>query len=276
MIGLANANRKSKPQGIAGRDFVSWSQLSTFRQCPLRYRFRYLDKIEPEFVASSLLIGSAIHSAIELVNRQQLEGNQCPDIEELLAEFWAEWKSRTEEANEVRFGKTEDIDKVHQLAVRMLTAFLASGFVNVPGVVIGIEESLRATIIPGRPEFLGIVDLAFEANDVLVIRDYKTSRSKWNQGNAESSGDQLRLYGELAKSLLPDHDIRYEFVVLTKTKSPTVELFHVQPDTKRAERTKLIADRTLDAIESGVFYPSPSPMNCSTCPYRSACSTWRG
>jgi hypothetical protein len=64
----------NKPDGVAGRDFVSWSQLSTFRQCPLKYRFRYLDKAEPEFVASSLLVGSSIHSAIELHHRRQLEG----------------------------------------------------------------------------------------------------------------------------------------------------------------------------------------------------------
>ena len=71
-------NPLTKPHGVAGRDFVSWSQLNTFRRCPLQYRFRYLDKVQPEYIASSLLIGSSIHSAIELYHRRELEGAPPP------------------------------------------------------------------------------------------------------------------------------------------------------------------------------------------------------
>ena len=28
--------------------------------------------------------------------------------------------------------------------------------------------------------------------------------------------------------------------------------------------------------QAGDFYPSPSQMNCATCPYREACRSWRG
>ncbi len=128
----------------------------------------------------------------------------------------------------------------------------------------------------GRPEFLGIVDLVFESGDTLIVRDYKTSRSKWNQGTAELSADQLLLYSELAKSLLPDLEIKLEFAVITKTKSPTVDLFQIDADEKRIRRTKQIASCTLDAIEAGIFYPNQSAMNCGGCPYRSACAAWRG
>jgi putative RecB family exonuclease len=267
---------QSKPDGVAGRDFVSWSQLSTFRSCPLKYQFRYLDKVEPEFVASALLVGGSIHSAIELHHRRQLEGGDQPTLDELLTEFWREWKDRVEESPEVRFNKNEDFNTIHGLAERMLSGFLDSAFREPPGIVIGIEESLRGSLIPDQPEFLGIVDLVFESDDHLVIRDYKTSRSKWNQGTAESSADQLMLYGELAKDLLPEKRLALEFVVLTKTKSPTVESYQVVADSKRMDRTNLVASRTLDAIATGIFYPNKSPMNCSTCPYRSACRAWRG
>jgi CRISPR/Cas system-associated exonuclease Cas4 (RecB family) len=275
MIGLANQT-DGKPTGIADRDYVSWSLLSTFRQCPLRYQFRYLDKIEPEFVSSALLVGGSIHAAIEHYHRQQMEAVDSVTLEEMLTVFWDAWKIRLEESPEVRFGKNEDAVSVGHLAERMLAAFLASNLPDSPGVVIGIEESLRETIIPGRPEFLGIVDLVFASGGTLVIRDYKTSRSKWNQGTAESSADQLLMYSELAKSLLSHVEVKLEFAVITKTKSPTVELFQIGADKKRIERTKQVASRTLDAIDTGVFYPNQSAMNCGGCPYRSACRTWRG
>jgi putative RecB family exonuclease len=279
MIGVVDesTNRpNSKPEGVAGRDFVSWSQLSTFRQCPLKYQFRYLDKAEPEFVASALLVGSSIHSAIELHHRRQLEGGEQPTLDELLTEFWDEWKARVEESPEVRFGKSESFNTIHDLAKRMLSGFLASELSEPSGVVIGIEESLRGVLITDQPEFLGIVDLVYELDDKLTIRDYKTSRSKWSQGTAESSADQLMLYGELAKTMLPDTKLTLEFVVLTKTKSPTIQALQVTVDPRRIERTKRVAELSLDAIATGVFYPNKSPMNCSTCPYRAACAAWSG
>ena len=109
MIGMTEQiNAKTKPAGVASRDFISWSQLSTLRQCPLKYRFRYLEKLEPEFIASSLLVGSSVHSAIEFHHRKQMESGQAATLDEMLEAFWIEWKDRVEESPEVRFGKSED------------------------------------------------------------------------------------------------------------------------------------------------------------------------
>ena len=278
MISLApppNMPRSTKPNGVAGRDFISWSQLNTFRRCPLQYRFRYLDKVEPEYIATSLLIGSSIYSAIELYHRRELEGAPLPDLDELEAQFWLEWKGRTEESAEVRFSKREsDADAVHQLASRMLTSFLDSPHRHTGGVIIGIEERMSEQVLEGCRPLLGIVDLVFQSDGSLVVRDYKTAGRKWNQGNAESNAGQLELYGELVKKLAPNRQLSFEFIVLTKTKSPSVERFTVESNQRRIERTKLVANLTLDAIATGVFYPNKSPMTCSTCPYQRACAAW--
>lgn len=269
-------NPLTKPHGVAGRDFVSWSQLNTFRRCPLQYRFRYLDKVQPEYIASSLLIGSSIHSAIELYHRRELEGAPLPDLDDLEAQFWLEWKDRTEDSAEVRFSKREsDTDAVQQLARRMLSSFLESPHRHTDGVIIGIEERMSAKVLEGCRPLLGIVDLVFQSDDRLVVRDYKTAGRKWNQGNAESNAGQLELYGELVKKLVPNRQLSFEFIVLTKTKSPVVERFTVKSSCRRIERTKLIANITLDAIATGVFYPNKNLMTCATCPYQSACAAWK-
>ena len=247
----------TKPSGVAGRDFVSWSQLNTFRRCPLQYRFRYLDKVEPEYIASSLLIGSSIHSAIELYHRRELEGAPLPDLDELVTQFWTEWKDRTEDSAEVKFSKREsDVDAVGQLASRMLASFLESPHRNTDGVIIGIEERMSEKVLKGCRPLLGIVDLVFQSENRLVVRDYKTAARKWNQGNAESNAGQLELYGELVKKLVPNRELSFEFIVLTKTKSPVVERFTVESSRRRIERTKLIANITLCLL-----YTSPSPRD---------------
>ena len=276
-LGKPPETASNKPRGVASRDFVSWSQLNTFRRCPLQYRFRYLDKVEPEYIASSLLIGSSIHSAIELYHRRELEGAPLPDLDELVAQFWTEWKDRTEDSAEVRFSKREsDLDAVSQLASRMLASFLESPHRKTGGVIIGIEERMSEKVLRGCRPLLGIVDLVFHSENRLFVRDYKTAARKWNQSNAESNAGQLELYGELVKKLVPNRELSFEFIVLTKTKSPAVERFTVESRRRRIERTKLIANITIDAIATGVFYPNKNPMTCATCPYQRACAEWTG
>ena len=158
----------------------------------------------------------------------------------------------------------------------MLASFLESPYRHTEGVIIGIEERISEKVLEGCRPLLGIVDLVFQSSDRLVVRDYKTAGRKWNQGNAESNVGQLELYGELVKQLVPNRQLSFEFIVITKTKSPVVEQFTVESSLRRIQRTKLIANLTLDAIATGVFYPNRNPMTCAPCPYQKACATWKG
>jgi putative RecB family exonuclease len=51
---------------LTGRDYISWSALSTFRTCPLKYKFRYVDGLPEESVSSALVFGTGIHTAVDL------------------------------------------------------------------------------------------------------------------------------------------------------------------------------------------------------------------
>ncbi len=42
-----------------GRDYISYSSISTYQRCPLRYYFSYIAGLAPEFVSSSLIFGGA-------------------------------------------------------------------------------------------------------------------------------------------------------------------------------------------------------------------------
>ncbi len=58
------------------RDYLSYSAVRTFQGCPLKYRFRYIDGLPEDCVSSSLVFGSAIHSAMEFFFSQQLAGEE--------------------------------------------------------------------------------------------------------------------------------------------------------------------------------------------------------
>ena len=144
------------------------------------------------------------------------------------------------------------------------------------GHVIGVEEELRGSIIPGVPDLLGRIDLLIETDDAVIIADLKTSRSRWSRGQAEDSSEQLLLYAEFVKSLVHGKQMRLQFVVLSKTKEPVVGVHELLVVPQQVNRTKRIVKRVLRSIDAGLFYPAPSPMQCPSCPYREPCRAWTG
>ena len=224
---------------LTGRDYLSWSAISTFRTCPLKYWFRYVAGMPEESASSALVFGTGIHAAIQ-------------------------------------FGSTETRASLDALAAKMLTAFLNSPAASVQGRVLGVEEEIRGTLVEGVPDLYGRIDLVTEDEDRLVLTDFKTSRAKWSPEQAEDAGEQLLLYSKLAGDLAPGKKLVTRFLVLTKTKDPVIEehLGEVRPD--RVARTVTSVERVWKAIASENFYPAPSVVGCASCGYRKACEGWRG
>lgn len=257
------------------RDYISWSAISTYQQCPLRFYFRYIKGLDEHFLSASFAFGGAVHSAAEFHFNELMARNPSPDHDTLLGVFWQEWKTRSESA-EIRFGKKEDLDSIAKTADRVIEAFRESDIAQPKGRIIGVEEELRSELVPGLPEVLGRVDLIVESEDALTITDLKTARTRWSTDQAERSGEQLLLYAGLAKDLAPGKPIKLEFSVVTKGTKPTVESLPVSFDQRRLDRTQLVMRRVWDSIQDSHFFPSPSPMNCPGCAFRGPCEAWQG
>ncbi len=129
-------------------------------------------------------------------------------------------------------------------------------------------EEYSATVF----DLLGRIDLLIETDDSVVIQDFKTARSVWDQDQADQSSEQLILYGELVRRFLPRKKLKLRFAILTKTQTPKVQQLESSFDESRLEHTKHAFENVWSAIQAGHFYPNPSPMNCSGCGFRSACS----
>jgi putative RecB family exonuclease len=261
-------------QALTGRDYISWSSISTFRSCPLKYWFRYVAGLPEESVSSALVFGTGIHAAIESVYRAELAGEAKPDVDQLIEAYRAAWTGH--DADAIQFGSSETRTSLDALAAKMLAAYLKSPAASVRGRVLGVEEEIRGVVVEGVPDLFGRIDLVTEDEDRLVLTDFKTSRGKWSPDQAEDANEQLVLYSKLAGELAPGKKLVTRFLVLTKTKEPIVEehLGEVRPD--RVARTLASVQRVWRAIASENFYPAPSVVGCSCCGYRKACEGWRG
>lgn len=256
------------------RDYLSYSAMRTFQSCPLKYRFRYIDGLPERCTSSSLVFGSAIHGAIEAYFHALLVGNPLPDMDALMETY--RQCGQANQTEQIQFGASESAELLEQLAQRMLAKFLASDVVQPEERIIGIEEELRGELIPGLPDLMGRVDLILETDDHVIIQDFKTARSAWSFEQAEESAEQLLLYGDLVRRLVPGKALKLRFAVITKTKDPKVQILDTPFDTDRLRRAKQVFQHVWLAIQSGYYYPAPSPMSCQGCGYRSYCTSWRG
>ena len=272
---LAESHPNVVAETLTSRDYISFSAISAYRMCPLRYLLKYVEGLPEETVSASLVLGGAIHSAVEHHCNELMVGNPAPDQDTLLSVFWDAWRDRGEEA-EIQFGKNEDVNSIAKTADRVLTAFRQSDLAQPQGRILGVEEPLRGELVPGVPDLLARIDLIVESEDAVTVTDLKTARSRWTANQAEDSGEQLLLYSELVRHLVPGKEIRLEFAVITKTAKPIAERLPVTFDSQRISRTKRVVERVWRAIEAGHFFPSPSPIACGSCPFRDPCRRWAG
>ena len=259
---------------LTGRPYTSWSAITTYQACSLRYKFRYLDGLPEAAVSANLVFGGAIHRAAEVHLRERLIGNSAPSLDMLMAAYNEAWQEH--DAQQVQFGKTDDRAALDDLAQRMLTTFQSSELAEPPGTIIGIEEELTGELIPGVPDLLARIDLLVDDGDSLILTDLKTARSRWSNDQVQDSAGQLLLYHELAKPIAEGRPIRLAFAVITKTKTPEVFRHEVWADPRQIDRVKRIVETVWKAIEAGIFFPAPSAMQCPSCPFREQCRAWSG
>ncbi|MBI3408059.1 MAG: PD-(D/E)XK nuclease family protein [Planctomycetes bacterium] len=143
------------------------------------------------------------------------------------------------------------------------------------GLCAGIEEELRGRLVEGLPDLLARDDLIVETDNALILQDFKTSRTSWDENKVANSADQLLLYSDLVRTLASEKPLRLEFAVFAKTKSPSVTIHPGVYDSRQVERTKRIVERVWGAIANEHFYPNPS-HHCATCSFRKPCRDWQG
>ncbi|MCY2924958.1 MAG: PD-(D/E)XK nuclease family protein [Planctomycetota bacterium] len=257
---------------ITGRPYISWSQVSCMRRCPAQFFFRYVQRVPPEFLPESLKFGSAVHSAIETFCRGLMEGIEL-SAAELQQAYRLNWDDPKDAAVPVKFNKGQDAGTLSDLAGRMLGAFLDSPLAKPSGRILAIEETVCGPVDEELPDVLARVDMVHADREFLHVVDYKTSKSRWNEAKASEAAEQLILYrdlmGGMARSL--GKPVRLGFGVLTKAKKPVAEYLPVPDRPGHVEQLLGTIRQVWAAVIAGNFYPNPSPMNCSTCPYRGRC-----
>jgi RecB family exonuclease len=172
---------------------LSPSSMATWRQCPKRFFFEKILRLEVE-AAEAAVCGSFVHLVLEhLMGRPS--GERTADVARSIAgAVWPEFIGDPES----RFAELGlDPEAVKAFKHRAWAGVLGYFNIEDPNLVdvVGTEQEVRAEL-DGAPVY-GIIDRIDRAGDGLVVTDYKSGKAPaWEDEREEKLG-QLRTYAAL-------------------------------------------------------------------------------
>jgi len=256
-------------------DHLSVSQINRFLQCPLSYKFRYIDGIETGIKSASFALGTAFHAAAEELHRHLMDGGvREPQVYEGL---FADALS-TEFGNfEVPLKEGESQDTLTQEGGRLIEVYVKYR-TSQPGKVLTVEQRIERELVNvqtgevlGLP-FVGFLDLIERDEAGLVVIDLKTAARSYRQTVVDGS-IQLTCYALLVL-LETSNPPRLRIDAVVRNKTPKIQRIETTRTEDDLVRFWALARSVRQAIEAGNFYPNPGNWSCATCEYAEHCRRW--
>ena len=172
---------------------LSPTKLSTYRECPRKYRFQYIDRLGPLYRKARpyFTMGSNVHAALKSFFSLPLRARRTQALTRLLEEQW--------ERNRVGFRSPQEEQQYKGRALLQLQRYADATDLRVKPLM--TETSLRSRVAGMLLE--GVVDRVDQVNSGAHVLDYKT-------GAAQQSLDPLPLY-------------MYALMLRSRRKMPPVE-----------------------------------------------------
>lgn len=241
----------------------SFSRIKCFQQCPLRYRFRYIEGRKEAFRSIESFLGSTVHDVLEWLYAQRDRGTD-PDESAILEEFarrWAEGRDRAVAVIRIN----NDDDEYIRLGREMLTRFFNETFTRDQSRTVSLEQRLSkrlsdAVLFTGFADRIGRTD-----KGRLFVIDYKTSRSE-GDGSEFSEGLQAPLY---AACVLDHHDDDEALAGYHYLRHGTTRWQQVDRD-----RARQLVERFLELVhevEAAGEFPARPGVLCSWCGFNAIC-----
>jgi putative RecB family exonuclease len=246
----------------------SHSRLSTFEQCPMRYKFQYIDKIRVKRDGIEAFMGSRVHEVLQKLydDLSMSKPNTLDELLEYYDKLWEEnWHS-----NVVIVRKNYGADHYRNTGRQAIITYYEQYEPFDSTTTLGTEEKF---IIPlddeNRYKLIGYIDrLARTPDGTIEIHDYKTSKRLPSQEDVDNDR-QLALYQLAIQTKWPkekDMKLIWHYLIhnMEMVSSRTAE----QLEKEKSDILKIIAE-----IESTDSFEALESALCPWCDFQELCPT---
>ena len=152
----------------------SFSQLQLFEQCPRKYQYRYLDKIETPFeITADLVLWQAVHKSLERLY-QWINTFRTPSVEECLQRFHDARQAESEK-NEIIIKGDKTIDDYKRRGEHYINEYYQQHQPFTDHQIVATEMRLSFALDEDK-KFRGVVDRIDKKETTFIINDYKTNQ----------------------------------------------------------------------------------------------------
>ncbi len=250
--------------------YYSASRLETYRQCPQKYRFNYIDKIPSTMEGIEAFMGSRVHEALEWLYTN-LRFCKPVSTEELVAFYHKKWDA--EWHAEVQIVREEILPSEYRaLGERALREYDHRYRPFDESRTLGLEYKVDFSLDPdGKYPMKGYIDRLSQPEDgVIWIHDYKMKGFFPAQQDFDLDR-QLAYYQMAVQRRWPEtreivliwHYLIYNHEFRSHRTAADLE----------ALRVETIA--LIDEIESATQFPTRQSAMCDWCEYKPRCPLFR-
>ena len=241
----------------------SYSAFQTYLTCPMRYYFRYIEHAEVERTPISIPFGRAFHLVL---SDRALKGTAYT-IVDAKEDFAVYFKGETEVCENLTYKPDEDYWFWDKRGCDMLDVALADWPDDY--TVKSVAEAFSVDVPGLSKSLVGEFDLVVTDGGDETISDWKTASMKWPTGKVDRDLQATTFCYAYQKK----HGVNpiFRFDVFTKAKNPAHHQFYTLRTNDDFDRFVYLAGKIESAINTGIFLPVESCMNCVECAYGSRC-----
>jgi len=246
-------------------DYLSASSISTWEQCPQRYKYSRIDGI-PEPETDSQIMGNFVHEVLEQIYRLPSNQRTIANAQQLSRSIWAMgWAEKL-----AAIGASEA--EMREFRWKSWWCVENLWLVEDPQKIspMGIESEYYVEIMPGVT-IKGFVDRISDLGDGAKITDYKTGKFP-RPAYMDQKWFQLLLYKVVVEKSLGKPVSEVELIYLRDGKSIKRQV-RPEDDGFVLERVARTHEEIRKSIETGVFQTKVSKL-CDWCSYKRICPAW--
>lgn len=211
---------------------ISYSQISTYHQCPHKWKLMYVDKVGKFEHNIHSTFGTAMHESVQgylklMYEKSKAEADRKDWLEIFKENLKKAYLNAYSQNDKTHFSNPGQLDEFYNDGAEILKFFTSKTnkyFSKRGWWLVGIEMPLRTVINPKYPNviFTGYIDLVMyhEPTNTFKLYDFKTSTRSWNdyQKKDEQKQFQLILYKYVFSKLfgIEEKNIDVEFMVLKR------------------------------------------------------------